>query len=693
MATAKLSIRAGKAHPLGATADSKGVNFSLFSRHATGVELLIFDRHDSPDPMQVLKFDPFENRTFFFWHMYVRGMKPGMCYAYHIDGPWDPAAGHRFNRKKVIIDPYAKGNTDALWNRGDACGPGDNLRTSMRSVVTGCSDYDWEGDRPLNRPIHETIIYEMHVGGFTRSKTSRAKNPGKFAGVIEKIPYLKELGITAVELLPVMQFDGKAEMRKGPDSKPLMNYWGYGTIGFFAPHPGYCKSPEEKCGLSEFRDMVKALHKAGIEVILDVVFNHTDEGDEHGPTLSFRGLDNSIYYHLSPDDRSRYMNYTGCGNTVNCNHPICEKFILECLEYWVREMHIDGFRFDEASILTRGEDGSAFRHPPVLWDIDLSETLADSKIIAEAWDAGGLYQIGSFPGFRWAEWNGKFRDDVRRFVKGDPGMVGAVASRIAGSADIYGGSGHLPTNSVNFITCHDGFTLNDLVSYSGKHNLVNGENNRDGVDDNLSWNCGAEGGTDDTAIERLRTRQVKNFTAILLLSQGVPMILGGDEFRRTQNGNNNAYCQDNETSWFDWERVKRHREVFDFFKFMIAFNKRHHSLQRKTFFDGSVNKRGLKDIAWHGCRLNSPGWDDPGARSLAFTIAGFGGESDIHVMMNMHSEPLGFELPPLKGRHWRRAADTSLPHPEDTSVPGWEVAITGANYIVNSHSVVVLVSR
>ncbi|MBF2007944.1 MAG: glycogen debranching protein GlgX [Chlorogloeopsis fritschii C42_A2020_084] len=682
----------GRPHPLGATPDREGVNFAVFSQHATGIQLLLFDKHDALEPIQIIELDPKVNKTFHFWHVYVRGLKPGIHYAYRVDGPHDINAGHRFNKNKVLIDPYAKGNTADLWNRVDACGEGDNLATSARSVVIDVLDYDWEGDRPINRPMSETIVYEMHVRGFTQSPSSSCQHPGTFLAVIEKIPYLKELGITAVELLPIFGFDHKQVLRE-VNGKPLTNYWGYSTVSFFAPHSPYCVYPEIGNQIREFRDMVKALHKAGIEVILDVVFNHTDEGNHLGPTINFKGFDNSIYYHLVPGNKQYYMDYTGCGNTFNCNHPIADKFILECLEFWVREMHVDGFRFDEGSILSRGEDGVPMAYPPAVWNIELSETLADTKIIAEAWDAAGLYQIGYFPGYRWAEWNGRYRDDIRRFVKGDPGLVGAVASRIGGSADIYQSSGHLPINSINFITCHDGFTLNDLVSYNYKHNEANGEDNRDGINDNLSWNCGVEGETGDRWVEDLRDRQVKNFAAILLLSQGVPMILAGDEVRHSQQGNNNAYCQDSEISWFNWQQLQKYPHIYRFFKLMIDFRKHHPILHRPRFFSGKINERGLADVSWHGSQLYHPGWNDPEARVLAFTLGGVNEEADIHVMLNMYWEGLDFEIPTVAGRQWYRTVDTSQPSPSDIAEPGKETLITTKTYWVQSRSVVVLISK
>ncbi len=695
MNPAQYATAPGRAHPLGAIPDSTGVNFSVFSRNATSVELLLFDHHDRPEPAQVIKLDPAVNKSFFFWHVYVEGLRAGAYYAYRVDGPTDlHGQGFRYNPNKVLIDPYARGDTNTLWNRADACGPNDNLASSMRSVVIDVSDYDWEGDRPLTRPMNELVIYEMHVGGFTRHPSAAVKHPGTFSAAIEKIPYLKELGVTAVELLPVMEYDCKEVVRMKPDgSGPLVNYWGYSTVSFFAPEPSYCVAPEQGAHVREFRDLVKAFHEAGIAVILDTVFNHTNEGNHLGPTINFKGFCNEIAYHLVSTDRQYYMDYSGCGNTVNCNHPIVQKFILECLEYWVGQMHVDGFRFDEGSILSRGEDGAPMAHPPVVWSIELSEALLDTKIIAEAWDAAGLYQIGYFPGYRWAEWNGRFRDDIRRFVRGDPGLVGAVASRLGGSADVYQTSGHLPINSINFVTCHDGFTLNDLVSYNAKHNEANGEENRDGINENLSWNCGVEGDSTDPAVEALRGRQIRNFVAILLLAQGVPMILSGDEIRRTQKGNNNAYCQNNELTWTDWRAVKEHGDLFRFWKLMIDFRRRHPAVHRARFFDGKLNERGLPDVTWHGCQLLHPGWDDPNARALAMTLAGFGAEADIHAILNMDWEGLDFEIPVAKGRRWRLAINTAEPSPHDIADPGVETPVTGSRIHAEARSVVVLLSR
>jgi isoamylase len=704
-------IEPGSAHPLGATPDENGVNFSVFADRATTVSLLLFEQHDDLQPILTIKLDPNKHKTFYFWHVYVRGIKPGIHYAYRVDSSIADlhGFGDRYNPNKVLIDPYARGNTETLWNRVDACGPHDNLATSMRSVVIDTADYDWEGDRPLNQPLNETIIYEMHVRGFTRSPSSGCQNAGTFAGIVEKIPYLKELGITAVELLPVFDFDETEVKRLSPiDGHPLTNYWGYDPFNLFAPQCSYCISPEAGRHVTEFRDMVKALHKAGIEVILDVVFNHTSEGNEKGPTINFKGFANSTYYMLSQQYKQHYMNYSGCGNTINGNHPIVTKFIVDVLQFWVTEMHVDGFRFDEAVILCRDQNGAPMVYPPVIWQIELSDVLANTKVIAEAWDAAGLYEVGYFPGHRWGEWNGRYRDTIRRFVKGDQGyiegktLVGRVADVIAGSADIFQSGGELPTNSVNFITAHDGFTLNDLVSYNYKHNEGNGEDNRDGNDNNLSWNCGVEGETDNPDIETLRKRQIKNFAVILLLSLGVPMFVAGDEVRRTQKGNNNAYCQDNEISWFDWTLVEKNHDMFRFFKHMIAFRKSHSILHSKSFFTGRQNQRGLFDIAWHGCRLHSPGWHDPASRVLAFTMGGFldddsSDDADLHIMLNMDCHDFDFDVPSLVGRKWYRVIDTSQPSPldiaENMAEPGEERIVSGHVCHVTNHSVVVLISH
>ncbi|WP_433271227.1 glycogen debranching protein GlgX [Actinosynnema sp. CS-041913] len=683
----------GRAQPLGATPEPDGVNFSLYAEHATGVELLLFDSAESVRPARTIVLSPELNRTHQFWHCHVAGLRPGQHYAYRVSGPTaGERPGARFDPDKVLLDPYARANDNTLWDRTAAIGPGDNTARSMRSVVVDLDDYDWEGDEPLRTPLADTVIYEVHVGGFTRSPTSGVSAPGTFAGLVEKIPHLVELGVTAVELLPVFDFDETQVLRTSPGGTPLRNYWGYDPFGFFAPHSGYCATTDPARRVDEFRDMVKKLHRAGIEVILDVVYNHTSEGNERGPTIGFRGIANETYYHLSPQDPRYYLDYTGCGNSVNANHLVVVKMILESLEFWVTRMHVDGFRFDLATELTRGADGAELAEPPVLSLIELSAALDDIKIIAEPWDASGGYQVGRFPGHRWCEWNGPYRDDVRRFVRGDGGVVGALASRVAGSADIFATAGGSPLTSINFITAHDGFTLNDLVGYDHKHNEANGENNRDGTDDNLSWNCGHEGPVDDVVVERLRVRQIKNFAAVLLLSRGVPMLLGGDEFRRTQWGNNNAYCLDDPTTWFDWSLRETNAEVFRFFREMIALRKRTSALRAPRFYGDRRNERGLLEISWHGTELGKPGWLDPDARALAFTIAGFDGEPDLHVMLNMYHLDLVFEVPEVPGADWGQCVDTALPAPFDIRPPDALEPFRENSYRVQGHSSAILVS-
>ena len=674
----------------GATYVDGGVNFCCFSRYATSVELLLFERDDSIEPFAEIGLDSTVHRTFFFWHALIEGLPDGVYYGWRVGGPNDTSqTGRRFDRDKLLLDPWCRTVSDRLWNRQKACVPGNNLATSMRSQLVR-DDYDWEGDSHCHMPLVDAVIYEMHVGGFTRHPSADTQHPGTFRAVIEKIPYLQELGITHVELLPVMAFDVQ-DVPPHTASLGLSNYWGYSTHSFFAPHPHYACDPAR--ARDEFRDMVKALHRAGIGVILDVVFNHTAEGGADGPMISFRGFGNEIFYHLDFDDRSQYRDYTGCGNTVNCNHPMVTRFLIDCLHYWAHDMHVDGFRFDLASAMARGEDGEPQHHAPILWSIELSPELGRAHIIAEAWDAAGLYQVGDFPGFRWAEWNGLFRDVMRAFVRGDKGLIADVATRIAGSSDLYEGRGRLPANAINFITCHDGFTLYDLVSYNKKHNEANGEDNRDGHDHNLSWNCGTEGPTKDPKVLALRRRQAKNFIAILMLSQGVPMLLSGDEVLHSKQGNNNTYCQDNELSWFDWRLVDKHRDMLEFTRAMIAFRRRHPTLRRNRFLTGQPQRYGgLPDISWHGLALNDAGWDDGNARLLAFTLAGLDeGEEHLHVLLNMWDDAMQFAVPPIDGRRWYKAIDTvSSPavFPADDQVP-----VDQARIWVASHSVVVLESR
>jgi isoamylase len=673
--------------PLGAAVYHDGVNFSIFSRNASAVDLLLFDRMDDARPARVITIDPITSRTYHYWHVFVPGVQSGQIYGYRVHGSLDPARGMRFDPAKILLDPYGRGVVvPKNYRREAAVEKGDNTAMAMKSVVVDPSGYDWEGDSPLQKPSSQTIVYEMHVRGFTCHPSSGVmeKTRGTFRGLIEKIPYLQQLGITAVELLPVFQFDAQ-------DCPPgRLNYWGYSPVSFFAPHQAYSSCQDPLGPVNEFRDMVKALHLAGIEVILDVVFNHTAEGAQNGPTLSFKGIDNSIYYILE-QDRACYANYSGTGNTLNANHPIVRRMIVDSLVYWVEQMHVDGFRFDLASILARDSSGEVMSTPPVLWDIESNPSLAGTKMIAEAWDAAGLYQVGSFIGDSWKEWNGRFRDDVRDFFRGHNGSLRNFADRYLGSHELYRHKEREAEQSVNFVTCHDGFTLNDLVSYGQKHNETNNEENRDGSNDNRSWNCGVEGPTDDPAIEKLRNRQLKNFFTVTLLSLGLPMILMGDEVRRTQNGNNNAYCQDNETSWFDWALVKRHADVYRFVRLLIArrlLRDKEPEGHRMTLTQliGQANK------GWHGIKLDQPDWGDH-SHSVAFSAELPKEGAVCHLMFNAYWEPLDFELPPVRGAGadpWRRWIDTSLESPND--IAEWQIAppVPGYTYRAGPRSVVVV---
>jgi len=630
-ASGELRVSPGFPLPLGVRDCCDGFNFALFSRHAERVELLLYKQARDAEPWTVIALDPSIHRTGDVWHVLVSGIAWGQAYAYRVHGPAAPEQGHRFDPRVALLDPHALA----------VAGGGRCLLVDRR--------FDWEGDR---RPRHlwsETVIYETHVRGFSIHPSAGAMHPGSFLGVIEKIPYLRELGVTALELMPIQEFNERSIPRRDPASgEPLRNYWGYDTAAFFAPKESYASRRAPGCQLDEFKTMVKALHRAGIEVILDVVFNHTAEGNENGPTLSFRGIDNAIYYMLE-DDRRHYKNFTGCGNTLNCNHPVVRDFVIDCLRYWVAEAHVDGFRFDLASVLGRGTRGELLPNPPLLERIAEDPILRDAKLIAEAWDAAGAYQVGSFPGGRWAEWNGRYRDDVRRFWRGDPGMTGALAARLGGSADIYQRAGKTPVNSINFVTCHDGFTLNDLVTYAGKHNEANGEGGRDGADQNHSANHGVEGPTDDEAIERLRVRQMKNQLATLLVARGVPMILGGDEFRRTQRGNNNAYCQDNDISWYDWTLRDRNAELVRFVREMVALRKRYPALCGEGFYAEG-------EIRWFAPSGAAPDWGGP-AGVLGCCI---GSAPDLCLLFNATGEPVRFVLPGLPPeRRWRLEVDTA----------------------------------
>ena len=650
----------GRSFPLGVTLAPGGANFSVFSRSADRIDLLFFDRVDDARPSRVIPIDPLTNRTYHYWHAFVPGVQAGQIYGFRAYGLFEPARGLRFDPAKLLLDPYGRSvAVPQHYSREAARLEGDNTATAMKSVVTDPHAYDWEGDVPLKRPWSRTIIYEMHVRGFTAHPSSglTESKRGTYAGLVEKIPYLKELGITAVELLPVFQFDTQ-------DAPPgRTNYWGYSPVSFFSPHQAYSSRQEPLRAVDEFRDMVKALHRAGIEVILDVVYNHTAESGHDGPTQCFRGLDNPTYY-LLEEDRSQYANFTGTGNTLNANHPVVRRMIVDSLRYWVEEMHVDGFRFDLASILARDSSGVVMPNPPVLWDIESDPALAGTKMIAEAWDAAGLYQVGNFVGDSWKEWNDRFRDDIRDFFRGANDSAGRAADRLVGSPSIYGPKERELEESINFAACHDGFTLNDLVSYNHKHNEENGEDNRDGCNENRSWNCGFEGPTDDPVIENLRNRQVKNFFTAVMLSGGVPMFVMGDEVRRTQRGNNNAYCQDNHTSWFDWSLLSKHPDLLRFVKLLIQrrlLRDVEHERRRTSL--GQTLREALQ--AWHGVKLNQPDWSP---FSHSFAIGG-GLKSEgvlAHIILNAYWEPLDFDLPILSAgcvkwaavdRHRTRSAE------------------------------------
>ena len=651
----RFEVSHGSPLPFGATLLRGGVNFSVFSKHATAVTLVLFSPGQS-EPLAEFPLDPRINRTGDVWHAFLLGLDPGIHYAFRMDRTpnHDPLI-YRFDSRNLLLDPYGRSIAG-----GSSWGAQGSSKPPRRSAIVE-SVFDWGLDQPLNIPLADSIIYEMHVRGFTRHPSSGVSQPGTFAGVVEKLPYLKSLGITAVELLPVFEFDETRQPER-------IDYWGYNPISFFAPKASYSSLGGDAGPLDEFKAMVKSLHAAGVEVILDAVFNHTSEGDERGPVSSFRGIDNPIYYMLNPRT-GEYLNYSGCGNTLNCNHPVVREVVSDALRYWVTEMHVDGFRFDLASILGRGQDGSVLSSPPLLEDLAHDPVLAQTKLIAEAWDAAGLYQVGSFPAWgRWAEWNGKFRDDIRAFVKSDAGMVPSLATRLLGSPDLYASNLREPWHSINFVTCHDGFTLADLVSYNTKHNDVNGEQNRDGSDLNWSWNCGVEGPTSKVEVQGLRLRQARNFATLLMVAQGVPMLSAGDEVGRTQKGNNNAYCQDNELSWFDWSLVETNSALLRFFRLLIRLRKDHPVLRRGAF--SARNGDEATHVEWHGVRLHEPDWSRD-SRSLAMHIHGRPGSHQDHlfVIANAHWEAHEFELPPVPGWEWAHCVDTGREAPGDIADP------------------------
>ena len=675
MLAAGSSYLPGAGDALGATVTPDGVNFAVYARHATGMDLLLFDdvetaAHDA----RRIPLDPHANRTGDYWHVLVPGLAPGQLYAFAAHGPWAPEDGLRFDPTRALLDPYGRGTAVPKGYRRTRVSEPATASIPMKSVVIDPSAYDWEGDRPLSLPFRDTVVYEVHLAGFTAHPSSGVApdRRGTYAGFIEKIPYLVDLGITAVELLPVFQFD----VQTAPAG--LRNDWGYQTVSFFAPHVQYASVATPAGAVDEFRDLVKALHRAGLEVILDVVYNHTAEGGADGPTLSFRGLANDDYYLLDHTNRAAYADFTGTGNTMNANGAVVRRLIRDSLHYWVREMHVDGFRFDLASVFKRDELGNPIPEPPILSDIETDPVLAGTRLIAEAWDAGGLYHVGQFGGDRWVEWNGLFRDDVRSFLRGDPGMVGSFVQRFIGSPDLYGHKDPDVESSLNFVTCHDGFTLNDLVSYDGKHNLANGEGDRDGSDVNTSWNGGVEGPTNDPAIDGERERRIRDFLVVNLLAVGVPMVLMGDEVRRTQGGNNNAWVYDDVNSRFDWTLADRHADLRRFTKGLIEL--------RRRWLDVFESQA----VEVHGTHLWEPDYG-PDSRSVAMTFRA--GDRAAHVICNAWWDPLEFELPdPGDGRTWRRVIDTNLPAPDDLVVDAAAGAAVDASYRIAGRSIVVLVA-
>ncbi|MDD2465195.1 MAG: glycogen debranching protein GlgX [Desulfobulbus sp.] len=689
-----LQSKAGMPLPLGNSITPNGINFALFSRHAQAVSLVIASDEDALEQVEI-PLDPRWHKTGDIWHILLTNPPTDFRYGYRINGPYAPStSGHAFEPKRILLDPYAKQIHSPDWAKERSC------LGSEPCCLPDVAPYDWEEDRPLNIPLRDSIIYELHVRGFTRDASSKASHPGTFKGLTEKIPYLKRLGITAVELMPVTEFNENEPTFINPFTKePLKNFWGYSPLSFFAPKCSY--SSDLEAPLHEFRDMVKALHRAGIEVILDIVYNHTAEGGADGPTTSFRGIDNTIYYLLDSWTRS-YLNYSGCGNTCNCNHPIVRNLIMDALRWWVVEMHVDGFRFDLASILGRDAQGKVLANPPMVEMIAEDPILADTKIIAEAWDAAGLYQVGSFsPHPRWAEWNGRFRDDVRAFCTGQAGMVPPLATRIAGSSDLYQAHGRSPSNSINFITSHDGFTLDDLVSFNEKHNLDNGEDNRDGDSNNNSWNSGIEGTTANKKILSLRSRRKRTMATILLLSQGVPMLVAGDEFGRSQKGNNNAWCQDNSISWIDWSLVRKNAQQLRFFRKLIELRRAHPIFRREDFFprdqDSSFPAHCLQ-ITWQGLEPGEQDWSHD-CRTLAFLLNGTSLEpedDDFFIMLNGDPEhPVEFTVPaPTRNRRWVRIIDTGRFGPLDFVDPDrGDTVECGQKFAVVNMGCVVLQSQ
>ena len=678
------SLRIGNPIPFGATPVTRGINFSVYSKHATSCDLILYDSNNRNSFVEIPFPAEFRIGSMFCMMVFDLDLDH-IEYGFRMHGPSDPKRGYRFDPSKILLDPLAV----SISGSNQWAAPRDPADPFPFRAHVVTQDFDWEGDRQLGLKAEDLVIYEMHARGFTADPSSGVKHRGTYAGLREKIPYLKDLGVNCVELLPICEFDEQENPRSNPlTGERLWNYWGYSTLAFFAPKAGYAASGRAGMQCDEFKSLVKELHRNGIEVILDVVFNHTAEGNENGPTISFRGLDNSTYYMLTRD--GLYQNFSGCGNTFNCNHPVVRELLVDCLRHWVAEYHVDGFRFDLASILGRDETGTPLSNPPLIEALAVDPVLGRTKLIAEAWDAAGLYQVGSFPAYgRWSEWNGRYRDCLRKFLKGDAGHISEMATRVLGSPDLYSGRG--TTASINFVTCHDGFTLHDLVSYMEKHNEANGEENRDGGNDNYSWNCGVEGPTNDPAIRRLRMRQMKNALTMLFVSQGVPMITMGDECGRTQQGNNNAYCHDGPINWFDWSLPEQNAELFRFCKFLIEFRKQH-SLLRSPLHPGP----GAPDIIWHGKRAWNADWS-PQSRVLAFqrTAPTASGLDNIYVVLNMHWEGNTFELPAtVAGTSWHLFANTSVAAPNDIFAPGSEPPLADQTRLsLVGRSVAILVAR
>ena len=685
--------------PLGAVPLGEGVNFVLMCRHGTVVHLVLSPT-DSDDPFAEFPLDPRMHRTGDLWHIRVYDLPRTFRYGWRVGGPRD--GGHRFDPNLVLLDPSCTAVADGTrWGcNGHHFNALTQTRGTHRRSLYVRRTYEWHDDIPLLTPIEDSVVYELHVRGFTMHPTALVAQPVTFAGLVAKIAYLQSLGVTAVELLPVFEFDEDDCVFINPQTgQGLKNFWGYNSIAFGAAKAAYAATGPEHGQVNEFRDMIRSFHQAGIEVFLDVVFNHTGEGDDRGRTYSFRGLDNQLYYMLGPC--GNYLNFSGCGNTVNCNHPIVRELILTCLRFWVGEMHVDGLRFDLASVFGRDRHGNVLMDPPIVEMISEDGLLRGTKLIAEPWDAAGLYQVGSFPSSegRWSEWNGRYRDDVRRYWRGDPGMTGALATRICGSADLYETSGRLTRHSINFVTCHDGFTLWDLVSHNHKHNEANGEFNRDGMDENFSWNCGVEGPTHDPEVLRMRKRQAKNLLTTLMISQGVPMLLGGDEFLRTQKGNNNAWCHDNDISWVDWRLRETNADFLRFVTALISMRKQHPALRRRDFFRGVGPNGSLRpDVIWHGVEPYRPDFSFD-SRTLAFcldgTQTGHVLDRDFYVACNAWIEAIPFRLPRSpNGKRWRRAIDTSLLSPLDIlGLDEGPVIPSELEYTVMGHSMIVLIAE